>query len=383
MGNNNIATIASVLDIFEARKIDINDTIYAQSSADMLDFKIVSKDFYEARKNKDEKYELHYKNTVEIMDFPMITDRFPQLLSLDYHGRDKLPYFVAGLEELSLAISQGEEVAVEGGPCLFGTHEVKVSVRCKKGAEYRFDFNTGKSYSDTWQINGRSVLADFMREYGREVVSIDFENRKEDLTPQEWLFIKYPFEIAKAFGAPLVIPIPDLSYIKYLDAVLSNTDKAVRDRALSDFRQLSYDICDQYLAFIDEMKAVYSDVRCDVVHDRDLELLKKYYEARAPFIERGKVLHGLTSVSEKLESVKDYISMPALPYYLYGIKNIIEVDSMDETDTYRKCRKAHKKAISLSCILLPEFLAKDRTHTIFDAPRNMKEYGEYVRETKA
>lgn len=134
---------------------------------------------------------------------------------------------------------------------------------------------------------------------------------------------------------------------------------------------------------IEQMRTLYQSVRCEVVHARDKQLCEKYYEARSPYMERNKVIRNLTAIPEKLESVKDYVSMPALPFYLFGINNVIEVDSMDETDSFRKCRKAHKGALNLSCILFPELLSTDMVHTIFDAPWDRKEYGRYemVRES--
>ena len=367
----------SIAEIFADAGISISDTVYNNSSTEMLNFKIVSRRFFEPFKNESGKYSLVYKNTVEISDYQMITELLPALSALEYSGKTKLPYFTSGLNSFRKALDEGKRSAVEGGPCLFGTHEVIVNISLKDGSLERFDFNSGKSYSLSCRDED---LGDFLLERGADVSEIKFENRKTELTPQEWIFIKYPFDIARLLELPLVIPIPDMSYAKYMDAVLANTLVAVRDKALCEFRELTDVICDKYLSVINSLCRLYSDVRCDIVHARNDELIRKYYEARAPFIERGKTLRSLTKAVGKTEAVKDYISMPALPYYLYGAENILEVDSMDETDSYRKCRKAHKGAFNLSCILLPEFLSKDMVHTIFDAPLNRKEYGNYVIE---
>ena len=365
----------SIAEIFADAHISINDTVYNKSSAEMLNFQIVSRRFYEPLKNESGKYSLIYKNTVEIADYRMITELLPALNDLEYSGKTKLPYFTSGLGLFRKALDDGKRSAVEGGPCLFGTHEVIVDILLNDDSLERFDFNSGKPYS----LSSRDEdLGEFLLERGSDVSEIKFENRKTELTPQEWIFIKYPFDIARLLGLPLVIPIPDMSYVKYMDAVLANTPEAVRDKALCKFRELTAVICDKYLSVIDRLCELYSDVHCDVIHARNDELIHRYYEARTPFIERGKTLRSLTKAIGKSESVKDYISMPALPYYLYGAENILEVDSMDETDSYRKCRKAHKGTFNLSCILLPEFLSKDMVHTIFDAPLNRKEYGNYV-----
>ncbi|HIV16676.1 MAG TPA: hypothetical protein IAB17_01655, partial [Candidatus Alectryocaccobium stercorigallinarum] len=360
--------------------IKLTDTVYKDSPQKVLDFRIVSKDHYEPFTGADGIYSIRYKNTVNINDFYNVTNILPELSGINYSGRYDLPYFTAGLEQLAIARQAGEKTAVEGGPCLFGTDEVLVIVTRKGGQTDYFDYNTGKSYSLRLHSDQEYDFGSFMREHGSEVESIQFENRKTGLTPQEWIFIKYPFEAASVLNAPLVIPIPDMSYVKYLKAVLKYTSASVRERALNDFRDVSHEICDKYLQIIDKFKGIYRNVSCEVVHERNTALIDKYYKARSPYIERNKVLRSLTQIPEKCESVKDYISMPALPYYLYGIKNILEIDSMDETDSYRKCSKAHKGTINLSCLLLPEFLSKDKMHTIFDAPADLKEYGEYVIE---
>ena len=72
--------------------------------------------------------------------------------------------------------------------------------------------------------------------------------------------------------------------------------------------------------------------------------------------------------------------MPALPYYIFGSENILEVNSMDETDSYRKCRRAHKSVLSLSCILFPELLSRDGENTIYCTDLEYKDYGNYVSE---
>lgn len=369
--------ITSITEICEKKGIPTGDTCYRHSCREMLDFRIVSGDFYDVSRNADGDSILLYKNCVEILDFPMLTRQLPQLADIQYPIREELPYFTAGLSELARRIAAGEPVAVEGGPCLFGTDEVRVEVIRKSGQRDQFDYNTGKSYLTHGSEAQDMDLREFVSIYGGEIQSVHFENHKPGLTPQEWAFLKYPFEIAAALSAPLVIPIPDLSYIKYLDAVLRPVEQRVRQQALEEFRSVSHSICDLYLDVIARMGTQYPHTRCQVVHDRDRELCARYYAAREPFMERGKTLRTLTGIPEKLESVKDYVSMPALPYYLYGIENVLEVDSMDETDSFRKCRKAHKGKLNLSCILFPELMARDKVHTIFDAPRQEKEYGKY------
>lgn len=372
--------VHSVRNLCEEKGFCLYDTIYKDSSSDMLDYKIISGDFYGFSQQEDGKYVLKYKNCVDIKDFSMIEGILPALHEFNYSGKKKLPYFTAGLSEIARAIRRGEKTAVEGGPCLFGTDEVLVKVIRKNGEERYFDYNTGKSYLVQDISKKEADFRTFMRRFGSEVATIDFVNRKSELTPQEWVFLKFPFETARLLSAPLVIPIPDMSYIKYLDALLCDTNDEVKKETLEKFRVMVYGITDRYLDVIERLCHMHRDVQCEVVHERNSKLMKQYYKARTPYMEKRRTVRNLTGIPEKVESVKDYVSMPALPYYLYGIKNIVEVDSMDETDSFRKCRQAHKGELNLGCVLLPEFLSGDKQHTIFDAPRRWKEYGAYIVE---
>ena len=359
--------------------LELSETVYGESRRKMLDFQIVSGNHYKFLK-KGDKNILQYKNSVEIMDFPMLVKELPCLSTVDYIKKNDFPYFTAGLSEIAKKMEAGESVAVEGGPCLFGTDEVTVEVVTKDQGTLFFDYNTGKSYLESGTCEVEMDFREFTLTHGEEIKKIHFKNRKTGLTPQEWAFIKYPFEIAKAMNAPLVIPIPDFSYMKYLDAILKYVNPGVRMDAMEEFREKAYEITDMYLKLIGQMQNLNKGIRCEVVHDRNREFCKKFYQSRSPYIERNKVIRTLTGIPEKLEAIKDYVSMPALPYYLFGIQNVVEVDSMDETDSFRKCRKAHKGKLTLSCILFPELLSMDSIHTIFNAPWSRKEYGNYVVE---
>lgn len=370
--------ITSIAELCTKKGILLTDTVYKSSNPEMVDFKIVSGDFYEFVSADGACQMLRYKNCLDLVDFSMLCEKLPLLSNIDYKKKLGLPYFTDGLTDIADCIVRGERIAVEGGPCLFGTNEVMIEVVLHDGSKNYFDYNTGKRYFKEDHDDENDNFAEYVKHFAGEISDLHFENKKEGLTPQEWAFIKYPFEIAEKLDAPLVIPIPDMSYAKYLTAVLADVDENVRKEALLEFRTISHEICDLYLELIEQVKLLHNTVHCDVVHERDEALCKKYYEARSMHMDRNRVERTLTGIPEKFESVKDYVSMPALPYYLYGIKNVIEVDSMDEADSYRKCKKAHKGFLNLSCILFPELLSSDGVHTIFDAPWDRKEYGHYV-----
>ena len=353
----------------------LEETDYARSNENMLNFRLFSGDFYEWNGGK-----LRFKRCADVMDFEQAAKAFPPFANIGYKSREKFPYFVGGLDMLTGAMERRESVAVEGGPCLFGEYEVTVSVRLKDGQTRLFDYANGKAYLEGTGFEETNGLAGFLRLNGEIVEEIRFRQDKWKLTPQEYLNLRYPFEIAAALGGPLVIPIPDMSYRKYLLYALEYVPEKLRDEAMEEFDGILNRIADIYLKVIAKLQARFQIERFVCVHRRDPQALKIWYEKRAPYIERGKVLRSLTRLPEKIEPIKDYISMPALPFYLFGATNLLQVDSADETDSYRKCKKAHKNAVRMGCFLIPELLSGDFVHTLYSAPLEWKEYGDYDEE---
>ena len=359
------------------------ETDYARSNPDMLDFRLFSGDFYEWNGGK-----LRFKECVDVMDFEQLAEAFPPFGGIRHKSREKFPYFTSNLDGLLSARERGEAIAVEGGPCLFGEHEVTVSVRLKDGKTRLFDYANGKAYmnggrEDSGEADGfseKETLTDYLRRNGGQAERISFQQKKEGLTPQEYLNLRYPFEVAAALGGPLVIPVPDMSYRKYLLYSLDYVSEDIRKRALEEFDAILNRIADLYLNAVEKLQARFQIKRFVCVHRRDPATLERWYDKRAAYIERGKVLRSLTRLPEKVEPIKDYISMPALPFYLFGANNILEVNSVDETDAFRKCRKAHKNALQMGCILFPELLSGDGVHTLYNAPPQWKEYGNYDEE---
>ena len=358
----------TIKEMIERKGRSVEETDYARSAQDMLNFRLISGDFYEWNGGK-----LRFKDCVDVMDSAQVAEIFPPFRGVTYQRKDKFPYFTANLDALLDAARRGETVAVEGGPCLFGEYEVTVSVLLKDGETRFFDYANGKAYLEGIEFSEMDGLAEYLRLNAERVERIDFRREKWALTSQEYLNLRYPFEIAAALGGPLVIPIPDMSYRKYLVSALEPVSDELRDGALEAFDRILDGIADLYLKAIAELQAQFQIEPFICVHRRDRESLNVWYDKRAAYIERGKVLRSLTRLPERVEPIKDYISMPALPFYLFGASNILQVDSADETDSYRKCKKAHKNALRMGCILIPELLSGDGVHTVYNAPLQWKE----------
>ncbi len=376
----------TVRGLLESRGIPLEQTVYASCGDEMPDFRIASGGFYDV--TDAEKGILRFKNSVDVMGFAHLVEALPPLGDLKFAYRELFPYCGENLAAIRRGLdTEPDFVCVEGGPCLFGEHEVIVFVALSDGREYAFDYSTGKEYAgrehsrdDDPDSGSVRDLAAFLADVPDRVASLRFENRKTGLTSQEYLQLYFPFAVAAALDTALVMTLPDMSYRKYLVAAVEPLAPGMREKALGDFDAILYSISDMYLNLARELESRFGLKKYACVHGRDRALTARFEEARAPFIERNKILRNLTFNPAKLESIKDYISMPALPYYLYGSKYILEVNSMDETDSFRKCRTAHKGALELGCLLFPELLSGDGEHTLYCAPIEYKAYGRYAEE---
>lgn len=361
-------------------------TAYHSCSPEILDFRLVSpKMFQWEQTGAPEQQRLLFKDVAAVTDFAGLTEEMPELRALAYKKREQLPYLIAGLERFRAAMAAGEPVSIEGGPCLFGEHEVTGEVRLRGGRVFQFDYSTGKRYTD--DASGAYDLSDppdetdlgsFLHTHAAETEQVSFRTDKTGLTKQEYLHVLMPFAVAAALNVPLVLTLPDMSYRKYLEYAVLPLPEEMAARIMAEFDAILYGISDLYLDLAERLQAHFQIPKLAIVHNRDPELVRLFETARKPYIERNKVLRHLTSFPAKLEPIKDYISMPALPLYLWGAKAILEVNSMDETDSFRKCRRAHRNAFESSCILFPELLSADGENTLYCAPLAYKDYRDYT-----
>lgn len=314
---------------------------------------------------------LVYKNTVCIGGFSDLVKRIPALEEIQLPWIRKCPLLLSDIPSLQGAVEQGDAIGIVGGPCLFGTYEVEILVSHRDGKIFSYDFSSGRRY------DRKKEVMDFgghVECYSKEITEISFQNRKRGLTAQEAESLDILFAFAKVLHAKVAIPIPDISYLKYLFTMLEPMDADFREQTVLKFRTETRKIADLYLERIERLKKQYPQVEVKVLHERDEVLLKEFHEKRELYFQKSGLIHRLTSKRKKTDAIFDYISMLALPFYFWGTPHVIQIDNLDETDSYRKCRKVHKSAFTLSSILYPERLSINGKDTIFNAPLAYKEY---------
>lgn len=365
--------LAKIKSQLKALKNDQEDLTHAH--ADEIkslrqEKKRISNLIAEGRSREDEKYVIKFKNCLYAASFTAICRFIPEMKNVTFRDVYQIPWFIANLEAIREAVDHRRPVGISGGPCLFGVNEVIVTVTLKDGQKLYYDFSSGRHFAENGEAPG---FAEDMLALGQEVSDISYTNRKAGVTTQEYDSIHCLFECAKALNAKLAIPLPDMSYMKYLKNIIGDLPEKVQDKALEDFKKIAFKISDMYLELIEKMKYMYPQVEVAVVHARDEALCRTYYEKRGPYLTETTIRR-LTGIRGKNDAIQDYITMPALPYYLWGIRDIIQMDSLDETDSYRKCAKIHKKDIRLAAMMYPERISGDGENTIFYAPLEYKEY---------
>ncbi len=312
-----------------------------------------------------------YKTFVQINDSKMVERKLPQFKDVNWPYKDQMPYFTAGLEDFAAAVARGEPTAITGGPCFFGEHEVDMIFTLKDGSQKVYDFTTRRRNAG----DKVSLEAEYTKENANEVVDVSFVSHKELLTTEEYDSILYLFELAQATKSALTLPIVDASYLKYLDAMIEPLPIEVRVRARKEFRKVAAPIIQMYRELFDALKKKYPGVKeTFIMTGEDKDLLSTFYAKRAPFVEKPSTRRIISGIKEKVDSVKDYITLPALPLYFLGIKNVLEVDYIGETDSFWKCRKMHKGEMNLSALLYPIKISADGWRSIFSTELQYKEY---------
>lgn len=319
---------------------------------------------------------LRYKNTVCLSDLENVMKRLPLLEKITISSVEHVPLFVSNLERLVDAVSDKEDIGIVGGPCLFGLDEVFIHIIMQDGQKVSFDCSCGRRCLNEHKTE--ATLEDYIVAERERISSAVIENRKMGVTRQERDSILNVFAFADSLNAKAIIPLPDISYMKYMESDVRGLPEQLRQEVLNRFLKECYSISDMYLRLIEEISRRYPDVEYKVLHARDENICRIFYEKRTPYIQNSSYIKKITNVSGKKDAVIDYITMLALPFYIYGTRLVVQLDSVDETDSGRKCNKIHKKDMELTQILYPEYLSRDGKNTIYHAPAEYKDYIESI-----
>lgn len=325
--------------------------------------------------NLDELKYFEYKNWVLLTSFANMTRMVSQLKSTKLEEFKSFPWLTTSLIKLQHDMIKGWELGIVGGPCLFGRDEILLQVDTNDGESELFDCSCGRNCGQSLKQQAITLKMYFI-EHQHEIKNLHILNHKRGITKQEYNSLLYTFEIASLLDGKVVIPLPDFSYIKYMNADFRHLDEPLRQRILAKFQATTDTVTDLYINIIEKLKKNYPQLSVTVLHRREQELCRMFYEQREPYIRNSAYMRKLTNSDGRKDAVTDYVTMLALPYYLYGIRHIVQVDSLDETDSARKCQKIHGNDITLHSLLYPEFISRDGKNTVYHAGIEYKDYME-------
>ncbi len=332
-----------------------------------MDALLAEYDMHQAQFSVTDKFILKYKDILYLNTLQNMQKQLPPFTGVQSARLQSMPLFTKDMYALSECYRAGRPIAVEGGPCFFGNDEVELVLTHSDGAEYRYDFNA----EHTRLEDGGVGFARHVKAHAPDIVDVRVLSKKDRLTLQEYEAVLYLFELAGCLGAPLVVTVPDFSYAKFLKAALAPLEDGLRESAMEEFRRACGEITHQYALAAEDLAGRYGVKEYILLHAGNEEALAMFYRARKPYIPAGRPV---TSNPYKEQAVLDYVFLPAFPFYRWGIRDVLEVNSVYEVDSVHKCAKYHKSAMNLYALMYPEILGKNGRETIFDSARGDKIY---------
>ena len=301
-----------------------------------------------------------YKNYLALNNFANISEYQPQLKKFAGDWLWEKPVFTSNIGNIRSVTS----LAVCGGPCLYGSDEINVSYKTAAGGEQNVDYHRYFYWAEDTSAASKLWL---------DAVpgSINFTPRKQGITPQDFEIFDGLFQLAVLLDVPLLIMLPDDAYLKFFDSMIAPLDAEQRGILHQKYKEALNITCDVYLQFIEKFYAHYKPKQFEIFHRRNKSLTETFYQKRELFCQKTRQV---TSNKYKEASIMDYITMPALPYYLWDTTAILNLDSLEESDPMRKCMNCHKGSVQNFPIMMTEKISRDGKTSYYENTLEWKDY---------
>ncbi len=323
-----------------------------------------------------------FEQWLTAIDFRDISSCVPGWRGEAYQSLCRHPWFSGDVEKLVEALKSGREIGVEGGCCLLGSDDMIFHFRTRDGNRRSFDFNTMREIREGAPGLEQSVsreLWDFLAGHAPEVEAAWLDCPKERVTIDEYEMTENLFLLASGIGAKLVITIPDFSYEKTFLNVFTALPEAIFAPLAEEYHRQVRRVRALILRLIHGMQKRYRYENVAILHGGDEELVRIFSEGRDRHIDaftarRAYARRGITNREMARDAIRDYICMPAMPYYLWGVRDVIEVNRVEEWPSMPKCRRMHRPGMTLHTLLYPQRVSLNGCTTSFFADRYHKEY---------
>lgn len=286
------------------------------------------------------------------------------------------PWFTADLNSLKNTVSRGTTPGMEGGSCLLGNNEMQFLLTIDDDREYLFDFNTMRQVEDEYSLTDTetsSQLSDFVRANKDRIIKGTVKCHKDAITIDEYEEFTFLFSLARMLRARLVVTIPDMSYEKTFLQLFGDLKEDIFEPFYEEFMQKVFAVSDLNLRWIDRFAKKYGNTDYVVLHKRAEEIHDCFARNRDHYM-RKDVIGKITGRDGREAAIRDYICMPAMPYYLWGLEELIEVNRLEEYPSVEKCRRVHRGRIHLNSLLYPQKVCANGRTSGFYADRGSKKY---------
>ncbi len=316
-----------------------------------------------------------YKNSMYAAGFYEFQSCHDAWRGEEYAPLAERPWFVSSLERVRELLSSGRKVGIEGGSCLFGTDEMHFILTLENGDVHRFDFNTLQEIEPGREFyHGMTQeLFQFMQKSADQVVGAAVECPKRAITIDEYEAIHFLFLLSRGLDAKLIITIPDMSYDKTFAAAFSGMNPELyepfHEKFLAECRRMTK----LSINLIHNLAAREGVADYEIFYSGNERLLRIFEKKRGVYLERYEKKF-LTKRDGMMGALTDYICMPAMPLYLYGLKDVIEVNRLEECPSIEKCRRIHRSSLNLCDILYTQKPGTNGKTAGFYADMNHKEY---------
>ena len=264
-----------------------------------------------------------------------------------YLNRNSIPIFSYNLRAFADRLEDGNS-AIEGGPCIIGVDEVFFCLVYRNDQRRYFDIMTGfEDGPKNTYLPQRYDLVDIIARDRRDIVDIEIHTKHSGPTLQNAIELYRLMLIAKRIDIPLVISLPDESYKKQLLSVMNPLRSA--DKVSKELHKLLYGIVDEFLNLIAAINQILKLEKLEVLHSRNTKLIEVFYQKRS---EVASSVGNITDIQVKKEAIIDYICLPAVPNFIWGTNNILEVNNIMELESLKAAMKFFPK-IYFSALVFP------------------------------
>ena len=278
---------------------------------------------------RQKKYAIRYREIGYCLESNAINDTLPNINEDIIKDEPVFGVSINNLKHLNKV-----NYAIEGSPCLFGKDTIYLKLRTTNNIEQKFDM----FFSD-------KNLYEFVKKNNIKQAELIYENISLD--QGQYKLLERIIFIASRLSLPCIIGCPDIGYRDYFEKLCTLIPNS------GYLQQEYYSILDKFTELfnikINELKDKHSNIHITFFNFKQTELVDKFKQYQAKLKDNFK-----RNIENPLKKIAyfNFTLLPALPFILYGKKNIIEINTIMELENIKYVKKLFPE-IKISAITFP------------------------------